>query len=764
MSEGKKMEETSMEQEEKTTTTTSTEEEEEVTVPFIFRAPGAVRGNETDAFVMDEGELRTYVAELCAFLAAHARLFDFTTHTARADGREEKAAHFLQLHHWERCVPPEWRTYLDGLSTRAAAAGTPDAERAWLAAMLDVQAARWERLPDAPASLITFLRDARRLAQPVGISATSPSVTDALSNDGDGDAADGDTKSAASATAAAMGLPTDSKKARSGIARTPPPRVGVARPLSYDEGPMLGARSAGDAALALMKQKKKYETRVLGADIVALAARHACATVVDVGAGKGYLTQWVQVHVPPGVAVVAVEGEQAFSESYQRRAAQLQAIAARAAERAKKLADEDKKGADDDDKSGGVIGDGDGLAANADADAGEGKEPAENGECSSSTSEPDKKRARPQQKQQQQQQQQKQQKHQQQQQQQNNKKNPRPVDTTGVGEPNAPVLTARVPLGVDTSAFVAAVRGAGAHGERMLLTGLHTCGDLAATIIRLFLHAPEAAVLDIVGCCYHHLTERPLARHAVAAGADADADDADDAAYGFPLSAAVRNSADKQRFLLDSGRHLGANVLPQLVGAPDLAHMAQMHSYRTAVEAFIHEVAADAAAAAAQAGTPFPSDALPPDPQPHHVGNMRARYADGPFGVYCVRAVKQLLRKLAAYDNVAPAYKALLRAAFAPYAFDDESLANPLAARAEAFYARLGPLGGTRVLPQVMSFAVLRNALGPVVEALVIADRLLYIREQCARTNIPLQYLAAERLFRPDISPRSFVIRAVKAP
>ena len=141
---------------------------------------------------------------------------------------------------------------------------------------------------------------------------------------------------------------------------------------------------------------------------------------------------------------------------------------------------------------------------------------------------------------------------------------------------------------------------------------------------------------------------------------------------------------------------------------------------------------------------------------------MRARYADGPFGVYCVRAVKQLLRKLAAYDNVSDAYKALLRRAFAPYTFDDESLANPLAARAEAFYARLHPLGTTRVIPQVMSFAVLRNALGPVVEALVIADRLLYIREECARAAIPLQYLAAERLFRPDISPRSFVIRAVK--
>lgn len=706
--------------------------EEEVTVPFVFRGPDAVRGGETAAFVMDTAELRAYVAELCAFLAAHARLFDFTTHSARADGREEKAAHFLQLRHWERCVPADWRAYLDALSTRAAAAGTPAAERAWLGAMLDVQAARWERLPDAPATLVAFLRAARRLAQPVGLTAASPSMADALA-DGSGDD---------SAAAAVSQLPNDSKKARSGVARTPPPRVGAARTNPYDEGPMLGAQSTGDAALALMKQKKKYETRVLGADIVALVARHACGTVVDVGAGKGYLTQWVQVHVPPGVAVVAVEGEQAFSESYQRRAAHLQAIAARAAERAKKLAAE---GGDDAGESKNAD-----ASSVAPAPATETTENNGNNSEHAETTEPDKKRAKTQQQQQQQKQDNK------------NSKNSsskgknrvdRPVDTTGVGEPNAPVLTARVPLGVDTSAFVAAVRGTGASGERLLLTGLHTCGDLAATIIRLFLHARDAAVLDIVGCCYHHLTERPVDPARVRA----------DTPYGFPLSAAVRDNADKQRFLLDSGRHLGANVLPQLVRATDLAHMAQMHSYRTAIEAFVHEVAAEAAAQAAAAeGTPVAPDALPPDPQPHHVGNMRARYADGPFGVYCVRAVKQLLRKLAAYDNVSDAYKALLRRAFAPYTFDDESLANPLAARAEAFYARLHPLGTTRVIPQVMSFAVLRNALGPVVEALVIADRLLYIREECARAAIPLQYLAAERLFRPDISPRSFVIRAVK--
>ncbi|XP_035663078.1 methyltransferase-like protein 25 [Branchiostoma floridae] len=42
---------------------------------------------------------------------------------------------------------------------------------------------------------------------------------------------------------------------------------------------------------------------------------------------------------------------------------------------------------------------------------------------------------------------------------------------------------------------------------RLLLTGLHTCGDLSPTMLRLFVTCPQAAVLCSVGCCYNLLTE-----------------------------------------------------------------------------------------------------------------------------------------------------------------------------------------------------------------------------------------------------------------
>ncbi|KAI9254277.1 methyltransferase domain-containing protein [Sporodiniella umbellata] len=51
-------------------------------------------------------------------------------------------------------------------------------------------------------------------------------------------------------------------------------------------------------------------------------------------------------------------------------------------------------------------------------------------------------------------------------------------------------------------------RWRGAQDERWLLCGLHTCGDLASMILRLFVSSPEMTSLVNVGCCYHFLSEQ----------------------------------------------------------------------------------------------------------------------------------------------------------------------------------------------------------------------------------------------------------------
>ena len=39
------------------------------------------------------------------------------------------------------------------------------------------------------------------------------------------------------------------------------------------------------------------------------------------------------------------------------------------------------------------------------------------------------------------------------------------------------------------------------------VVGLHTCGELASTILEFFSQVPSARVVCVVGCCYHHITE-----------------------------------------------------------------------------------------------------------------------------------------------------------------------------------------------------------------------------------------------------------------
>ena len=40
------------------------------------------------------------------------------------------------------------------------------------------------------------------------------------------------------------------------------------------------------------------------------------------------------------------------------------------------------------------------------------------------------------------------------------------------------------------------------------VVGLHTCGDLGGVALRLFPWQPQLRAVCVVGCCYHHITER----------------------------------------------------------------------------------------------------------------------------------------------------------------------------------------------------------------------------------------------------------------
>ena len=51
------------------------------------------------------------------------------------------------------------------------------------------------------------------------------------------------------------------------------------------------------------------------------------------------------------------------------------------------------------------------------------------------------------------------------------------------------------------------IGGSGDNGRQFILTGLHACGDLTATMLRVFATCPDIVGLGSVGCCYMKLSE-----------------------------------------------------------------------------------------------------------------------------------------------------------------------------------------------------------------------------------------------------------------
>ncbi|XP_007252476.3 methyltransferase-like protein 25 [Astyanax mexicanus] len=69
--------------------------------------------------------------------------------------------------------------------------------------------------------------------------------------------------------------------------------------------------------------------------------------------------------------------------------------------------------------------------------------------------------------------------------------------------------------------------------EDAVMVGLHTCGDLAPSTLRMFVAKPELQAVCSVGCCYHLLSEQ----------FDQDGHECEAGVYGFPMSQYLREQA-----------------------------------------------------------------------------------------------------------------------------------------------------------------------------------------------------------------------------
>ena len=184
---------------------------------------------------------------------------------------------------------------------------------------------------------------------------------------------------------------------------------------------------------------------------------------------------------------------------------------------------------------------------------------------------------------------------------------------------------------------------------------------------------------------------------------------------------------------MSTGLNEAGNALPEFMTIEEAQYSGIMQSYRAAFEGFIHQKVNSEQA------------------ESHYAGDLKHRFGDASFGVYAVTAINQMMKKLDRYTGNSPEHKQRLKQVF------DGMNDKLIQKEAEEYYQRLHALPG-RMLFEVTCFASLKHMFGPLFEALIILDRLLFLQDHSHQ----LSSFSVFRLFSPDISPRSFAISATK--
>ncbi|XP_054043798.1 LOW QUALITY PROTEIN: methyltransferase-like protein 25B [Rissa tridactyla] len=227
--------------------------------------------------------------------------------------------------------------------------------------------------------------------------------------------------------------------------------------------------------------------------------------------------------------------------------------------------------------------------------------------------------------------------------------------------------------------------GGAEGGRRVLVTGLHACGDLSPALLRHFARSPSVAAVASVACCYMKLSTPPQPPGCP---------------LGYPLSAWVAGLPGHE--LSYRAREAACHALEEYRGRLDGENDSlRVHCYRAVLETLIRAA----------------------DPSKKHPG-------------------VQTVKKAHALSFPQYARLGLPRVGLDPAAVPLDS---------EAVGAML------EQQHKVVAFFSLTLLLAPLVETLILLDRLLYLREQGFQC-------ALVPLFNPRFSPRNLVLVAARTP
>uniref|UniRef100_A0A3P9L3X5 Ribosomal RNA adenine dimethylase domain containing 1 n=1 Tax=Oryzias latipes TaxID=8090 RepID=A0A3P9L3X5_ORYLA len=233
-----------------------------------------------------------------------------------------------------------------------------------------------------------------------------------------------------------------------------------------------------------------------------------------------------------------------------------------------------------------------------------------------------------------------------------------------------------------------------------LLTGLHACGDLSATLLHHFVHCPHVRGITSVACCYMKIStkENPTPPGLVTPRTPlTDAPDSFPSKFGYPMSSWVEGLQGHQLSYKarEGACHATEDYMRRL---RDESQQLRSHCYRAMLESFIRDTKPD----------------------------LR-------------RAGIQTIKKSHALTFTEYARLGLARVGLAPdLPLDPE--------RVEAMMEQQR---------RVVVYFSLTMLLAPVVETLVLLDRIIYLQENGVDSQLV-------PLFNPNFSPRNFVLVAMK--
>ncbi|XP_078108178.1 methyltransferase-like protein 25B isoform X1 [Sander vitreus] len=231
-----------------------------------------------------------------------------------------------------------------------------------------------------------------------------------------------------------------------------------------------------------------------------------------------------------------------------------------------------------------------------------------------------------------------------------------------------------------------------------VLTGLHACGDLSATLLRHFVSCPYVRGITSVACCYMKITtkENP-APPGVVAAPQTPGREALPSEFGYPMSSWVGGLPGHQLSYKarEGACHAAEDYTRRLREESELL---RTHCYRAMLETFIRETRPDLRRAGIQT---IKKAHLLPFTEYARLGLARVGLPPGlPLAPQRVEAMLKQQRRVVVY----------------------------------------------------FSLALL---LAPVVETLVLLDRMIYLQENGVDSQLV-------PLFDPNFSPRNFVLVALK--